>query len=83
MTEKKPSEFEVAWDTESEPMEAKPKKVSLIKLWRYATGKSLFLVILGALIAIVTGAGFVFPRRLNIFGIILIFRYAINVNYCW
>uniref|UniRef100_A0AC35GMP4 Uncharacterized protein n=1 Tax=Panagrolaimus sp. PS1159 TaxID=55785 RepID=A0AC35GMP4_9BILA len=57
MTEKKPSEFEAAWDTESEPIEVKPKKVSLIKLWRYATGKSLFLVILGALIAVVTGAG--------------------------
>uniref|UniRef100_A0AC34FII6 ABC transmembrane type-1 domain-containing protein n=1 Tax=Panagrolaimus sp. ES5 TaxID=591445 RepID=A0AC34FII6_9BILA len=57
MSDKKTSEFEVAWDTQSEPIEAKPEKVSLVKLWRYATGKSLILVILGASIAVVTGAG--------------------------
>uniref|UniRef100_A0A914ZAG1 ABC transmembrane type-1 domain-containing protein n=1 Tax=Panagrolaimus superbus TaxID=310955 RepID=A0A914ZAG1_9BILA len=57
MSEKKTSEFEVAWDSQSEPGEEKAKKVSLAKLWRYATGKSLLLVILGASIAVVTGAG--------------------------
>ncbi|KAE9554873.1 hypothetical protein FO519_001901 [Halicephalobus sp. NKZ332] len=33
------------------------KKVSIRKLWRYATGKDLLLVVVGALIAIMTGSG--------------------------
>ncbi|KAE9555334.1 hypothetical protein FO519_001416 [Halicephalobus sp. NKZ332] len=55
--EKPPSMVSVENPEENEP-EPKPKKVSIRKLWGYASGKDFFLIFLGILVSIVTGVGF-------------------------